>query len=64
MMKNKEFDSVKLMRSIRDELSKKYQKMSIKEEILDLHKNFPNIKWRVRKKRTDNTIQQFSNINQ
>jgi hypothetical protein len=54
MTKDKEFDSVKLMRSIRDELSKKYQKMSIKEEIMDLHKNFPNIKWHVRERRMGN----------
>ena len=54
MTKNKEFDSVKLMRSIRDEFSKKYLQMSIKEEVVDLHKNFPNIKWHVREKKLSN----------
>ena len=45
-MKTKKFDAVKLMRDIRDDLSQKYSKMTIEEQIENLNKKFPDIKWK------------------
>jgi len=44
----KEFDAVKLMRELRDQLSQKYARMSIQEEMADLQKNLPSMKWQQR----------------
>ncbi len=49
-MKKKEFDAVKMMREIRDKMSKKYSKMTIEGEIEDLQKKFPHIQWKNRQK--------------
>ena len=49
-MKHKEFDAVKMMRELRDQLSQKYASMSLQEEITDLQKHFPHILWKKRKK--------------
>ena len=38
-MKNKDFDSVKMMREIRDELSKKFLKMTFEEQKKYIKKN-------------------------
>ena len=38
-MKNKKFDSVKMMREIRDELSKKFMKMTFEEQKKYIRKN-------------------------
>lgn len=51
-MKNKKFDSVKMMRDIRDELSKKYNK-NPKTEIIDL-KTIRN-KYKLTKKYSEKT---------
>ncbi len=40
-MIQKEFDAVKLMRELRGQLSQKYVRMSIQEEMVDLQKNLP-----------------------
>lgn len=48
-MKTKKFDSVKMMREIRENLSKDFSELSIKEKITLLEKEFPQIKkggWR------------------
>lgn len=39
-------DSVKLMRDIRDKLSKQYANMT-PEELSRIHESFPDIKWKV-----------------
>jgi uncharacterized protein YutE (UPF0331/DUF86 family) len=44
----KEFDAVKLMRELRDQLSQKYAHLSIQEEMADLQKNLPPMKWQQR----------------
>jgi hypothetical protein len=43
-MKTKKFYSVKMMREIRDNLSKDFSHMSVKEKIKLLEKEFPEIK--------------------
>lgn len=56
-MKNKNIDAVGMMRKIRDELSQKYVKAGIAEEIDDLERKFPNIKGKkISSKRTKNSI--------
>lgn len=48
-MKTKKFDSVKMMREVREKLSKDFSKLSVKEKIDLLEKEFPEIKikkWR------------------
>ncbi len=45
-MKTKKFDSVKMMREIRENLSKDFSKLSVKEKITLLEKEFPQIKKR------------------
>ncbi len=49
-MKKKEFDAVKMMREIRDKMSKQYSKMTIEGEIEDLQKKFSYIQWKKRQK--------------
>ncbi len=49
-MKAKKFDSVKMMRKIREKLSKDFSKLAIKEKIDLLEKEFPEIKIRKRRK--------------
>ena len=49
-MKQKTVDAVKLMRDLRDQLSQKYVTMSIQEEMADLQKHFPHIRWKTREK--------------
>lgn len=49
-MKTKKFDSVKMMREIRDNLSKDFSKLSIKDKIKSLEKEFPGIKPKGRRK--------------
>ncbi len=43
-MKTKKFDSVKMMREIREKLSKDFSKLSAREKIELLEKEFPEIK--------------------
>jgi len=43
-MKTKKFDSVKMMREIREKLSKDFSKLSVREKIELLEKEFPEIK--------------------
>ncbi|MFZ3091167.1 MAG: hypothetical protein WA240_11170 [Nitrospirota bacterium] len=43
-MKIKKFDSVKMMREIREKLSKDFSKLPVKEKIALLEKEFPQIK--------------------
>lgn len=43
-MKKKKFNSVKMMREIRENLSKDFSKLTIKEKIALLEKEFPQIK--------------------
>lgn len=43
-MKTKKFDSVKMMREIRDNLSKDFSQMPVKEKIRILEQEFPEIK--------------------
>lgn len=43
-MKTKKFDSVKMMREIRDDLLKDFSKLSVREKITLLEKEFPQIK--------------------
>lgn len=43
-MKAKKFDSVKMMRDIRENVSKEFSKLSAKEKINLLEKEFPEIK--------------------
>jgi uncharacterized protein YutE (UPF0331/DUF86 family) len=50
-MIQKEFDAVKLMRELRDQLSQKYAHLSIQEEMADLQKNLPPMKWQQRDSR-------------
>lgn len=45
-MKNKKFDAVKMMREIRDDLSQKYSKMTLEEQIQNLNKKFSGIHWK------------------
>lgn len=47
-MMQKDFDAVKLMRELRDQLSQKYVRMSIQEEMVDLQKKLPPMKWQQR----------------
>jgi hypothetical protein len=49
-MKTKRFDSVKMMREIREKLSKDFSKLSVKEKIDLLEKEFPEIKIKRRRK--------------
>ena len=49
-MKTKKFDSVKMMREIRESLSKDFSKLSVKEKISLLEKEFPQIKKREQQK--------------
>jgi hypothetical protein len=49
-MKAKKFDSVKMMRDIRDKISKEFSKLSAKEKIHLLEKEFPEIKISRRRK--------------
>ena len=49
-MKTKKFDSVKMMREIRDKLSKELSTLSIKGKIALLEKEFPDIKTEERRK--------------
>ncbi|HHT9137844.1 MAG TPA: hypothetical protein ACFYEK_11460 [Candidatus Wunengus sp. YC60] len=49
-MKAKKFDSVKMMREIRENLSKDFSKLSAKEKINLLEKEFPEIKISRRRK--------------
>lgn len=49
-MKTKKFDSVKMMREIREKLSKDLSKLSVKEKIDLLEKEFPEIKIKKRRK--------------
>lgn len=44
-MKSKDFDSVKMMRDIRDDLSKKFSKMTIQEEMKELQKGLKSFAW-------------------
>ena len=48
-MKIKKFDSVKMMREIRENLSKDFSKLSVKEKMDLLEKEFPEIKIRKRR---------------
>lgn len=43
-MMTKKFDSVEMMRKIREKLSKDFSKLSVKEKIDLLEKEFPEIK--------------------
>ena len=43
-MKPKEFDAVNMMRELRDQLSKKYAKMTLQEEMADLQRAVPHLK--------------------
>jgi hypothetical protein len=45
-MKAKTFDAVKVMREIRDKMSRKYARMTPEEEIADLQKRLPHIPWK------------------
>ena len=49
-MKTKKFDSVKIMREIMEKLSEEFSKLSIKEKIDLLEKEFPEIKMKKRQK--------------
>ena len=49
-MKIKKFDSVKMMREIRENLSKDFSKLSVKEKMDLLEKEFPEIKIKKRRK--------------
>lgn len=49
-MKVKKFDSVKMMREIREKVSKDLSKLSAKEKIVLLEKEFPEIKIKKRRK--------------
>jgi hypothetical protein len=49
-MKTKKFDSVKMMREIREKLSKDFSKLSARKKINLLEKEFPQIKIRKRRK--------------
>jgi hypothetical protein len=49
-MKAKKFDSVKMMREIREKLSKNFSKLSVKEKMALLEKEFPEIKIKKRRK--------------
>ena len=55
-MKQKEFDAVKMMRELRDQLSKKYARMTLQEEMADLQSKFPHIKWKKRHTRKGATV--------
>lgn len=54
-MKTKKFDSVKMMREIRDNLSKDFSKLSVKDKINSLEKEFPEIKPKGRRKHSITT---------
>jgi hypothetical protein len=43
-MKPKEFDAVNMMRELRDQLSKKYAKMTLQEEMAELQRAVPHLK--------------------
>ena len=45
-MKKKALDAVKVMREIRDKMSRKYARMAPEEEIADLQKRLPHIPWK------------------
>jgi hypothetical protein len=45
-MKAKTFDAVKVMREIRDKMSRRYARMKPEEEIADLRKRLPHIPWK------------------
>ena len=47
-MKQKEFDAINMMRELRDQLSKKYANMTLQEEMAELQRAFPHIKWKQR----------------
>ncbi len=49
-MKAKKFDSVKMMRDIRENVSKEFSKLSAMEKINLLEKEFPEIKTGKRRK--------------
>ena len=49
-MQNKKFDSVKMMRDIRDQRLKDFSRLSIKEKMLLLKKEFPQVKSPARRK--------------
>ncbi len=49
-MKAKKFDSVQMMRDIRENVSKEFSKLSAKEKINLLEKEFPEIKIGKRRK--------------
>lgn len=49
-MKTKKFDSVEMMREIRGKLSKDFSKLSVKEKIDLLEKEFPELKIKKRRK--------------
>lgn len=42
-MKPKEFDAVNMMRDLRDELSRKYARLTLQEEIAELQYMIPSI---------------------
>ena len=44
--KAKVFNAVKVMRQIRDEMSRKYTRMTPEEEIADLQKRIPHVLWK------------------
>ena len=54
-MISKDFDAVKLMRDLRDQLSQKYVTMNLQEEIADLHNSLSQIPWKKRKNRGHDT---------
>lgn len=55
-MKQKEFDAVNMMRELRDQLSEKYARMTLQEEMADLQSKFPHIKWKNRHTRKETTV--------
>ena len=55
-MKQKGIGAVKLMREQREQRSKKYATMTIKEEMADLQSTFPHIKWKRRYTKKEMTV--------
>jgi hypothetical protein len=49
-MKKKKFNAVKMMREIREDISKDFSKFTIKKKMALLEKEFPQIKKGVRRK--------------
>jgi hypothetical protein len=45
-MENKAFDAIKVMREIRDKMSRKYARMTLEAETADLQKSLPRIPWK------------------